>query len=732
MVSEAAVSQQEVEFRRRWYRAHVRRLESDLESGRFEDWLPTFRASASEALEIRDRLASTGDLSRFRAEQQTWAFKPNVVGFKGFEGAMLINSLAKHTDDRASLTHLLIGGLTPPNDRESAARKMDALVDHINRIKVGANPNPSSVAFMLPYFWALKQPQEWPVFWRSSRQFLEVSTGTKFLGSPTERYLEFIDLVAEVDGDCERFTRVTSWWEKGGSRRSAFLDPVLVDRCEFGRDPESVLKDELESNARVLVATSKHFAHLLVKAVSEAMGHELKARKPALNWKRGRPRSDLWADWRPEGLRDLGLRLWINYRGVAIGVVPGWIRKGWYEEAADVVRSTQVDGFRMMATRNSPYGDDVGFMGYAGSFIYGRWYEPDRLADLDLREEVVGVAQAAKPVLNALINQAREEGPRSPAGPMDPEDPPADDPIEEAAEILLIDRRFLDDIEELLEDKGQVILYGPPGTGKTYLAQRIAEALAPAAADRTLVQFHPSTSYEDFFEGYRPGEGPDGQIVYRLTPGPLARMAERAAQRPQRRQVMVIDEINRANLPRALGELLFLFEYRDKAISTLYRPDGEFKLPKSLWFIGTMNTADRSIALVDAALRRRFHFVPFFPDRGPTEGLLERWLKENDQPSWVGELVAMVNDELIEALGADLQLGASHFMKKGYGREPSADDSVLRTIWRFNIEPFIEDQFFGNQDQINRFRLRPVLARYRSSLGLDDLGEAGDESDEQP
>ena len=194
------------------------------------------------------------------------------------------------------------------------------------------------------------------------------------------------------------------------------------------------------------------------------------------------------------------------------------------------------------------------------------------------------------------------------------------------------------------------------------------------------MQFHPSTSYEDFFEGYRPEEGPNGQIVYRLTPGPLARMAELAVQHPQRRKVMVIDEINRANLPKALGELLFLLEYRDESISTLYRPDGEFELPKSLWFIGTMNTADRSIALVDAALRRRFHFVPFFPDRGATEGLLDRWLEREDQPSWVGDLVGKVNDELTEALGADLQLGASHFMKKGYGTEPSADDSVLGRI----------------------------------------------------
>jgi 5-methylcytosine-specific restriction enzyme B len=90
---------------------------------------------------------------------------------------------------------------------------------------------------------------------------------------------------------------------------------------------------------------------------------------------------------------------------------------------------------------------------------------------------------------------------------------------------------------------------------------------------------------------------------------------------------MVIDELNRANLPRVFGELLFLLEYRNESVRTLYRPEDAFELPSNLWFIGTMNTADRSIALVDAALRRRFHFIPFFPNHGPMEGLLERWLE---------------------------------------------------------------------------------------------------------
>ena len=285
--------------------------------------------------------------------------------------------------------------------------------------------------------------------------------------------------------------------------------------------------------------------------------------------------------------------------------------------------------------------------------------------------------------------------------------------LHQLAEELLVVVRFLQDIVSLLEDKGQVILYGPPGTGKTYLARELANALAPDEMCRALVQFHPSTSYEDFFEGYRPaGTDDGGGVRYKLTPGPLKRMAKRASKARDEQHVMIIDEINRGNLPRVLGELLFLLEYRDESVQTLYRPKKPFSLPDNLWFIGTMNTADRSIALVDAALRRRFHFVPFFPDREPMAGLLERWLRREGEPDWVGELVDGVNGELkAELEGSHLLLGPSHFMKE-YGSSPDEQRERLRRIWEYNIEPFIEDQFFGDPDRIEHFRFNAVMRRH--------------------
>ena len=289
---------------------------------------------------------------------------------------------------------------------------------------------------------------------------------------------------------------------------------------------------------------------------------------------------------------------------------------------------------------------------------------------------------------------------------------PTADPLDELAEELLVDRTFVDDVVALLEDKKQVVFYGPPGTGKTYFARKLAEVLVPDVSRRPIVQFHPSTSYEDFFEGYRPEVDANGVMTYRLQKGPLADLATRAASSPGRRHLMIIDEINRANLPKVLGELLYLFEYRDTRVRTLYRPDDPFELPKDVWFIGTMNTADRSIALVDAALRRRFHFVPFFPNHGPMSGLLGRWLERESEPAWVGELVEQVNAELeLELGGPHLQLGPSHFMKHGL------DQSAVRRIWTYNIEPFIEDQFFGDAARIEHFRFDAVWKRYTDLAG---------------
>ena len=209
MAKESTVHPREVEFRRRWYQAHVRRAHADLETGHFIGWKERdFHSSAPEALAIRDRLVATGDLDAFRGDLQAWSVKPTTSGFQGLSGTGFVHLLVKRTDDREELARLLADGLTAPRDRASALRKLDALAEHIARIKVGAHPAPARAAFLLSYFWSLESSGQWPVYWPNGYQFLEFSTGYRIPDSPSERYLSYVDLVREIDDSYDRLRRL--------------------------------------------------------------------------------------------------------------------------------------------------------------------------------------------------------------------------------------------------------------------------------------------------------------------------------------------------------------------------------------------------------------------------------------------------------------------------------------------------------------------------------------------
>jgi 5-methylcytosine-specific restriction enzyme B len=273
--------------------------------------------------------------------------------------------------------------------------------------------------------------------------------------------------------------------------------------------------------------------------------------------------------------------------------------------------------------------------------------------------------------------------------------------LESLADSVLIEKSFLEDVIWLLREKGQVIFYGPPGTGKTFVARALAKYLAAELSRREIVQFHPSYSYEDFVQGYRPVRREDGSLAYDLKHGPLMRLAHAAMDTPGRDHVLLIDEINRGNLPKILGELLYLLEYRGDDVALMYGEDGErFSLPENLYIIGTMNTADRSIALVDAALRRRFHFVRFFPEEYPLETLLSRWLERN-RPEMieVARIVDRLNSRLRDRIGPHLQVGPSYFMRE------DLSELVLENVWAHDIMPFLEDQLFGHEEELANYTL---------------------------
>jgi len=285
--------------------------------------------------------------------------------------------------------------------------------------------------------------------------------------------------------------------------------------------------------------------------------------------------------------------------------------------------------------------------------------------------------------------------------------------LEKLATELYLDQQFLPMIQRLLEEKKQVIFYGPPGTGKTYVAQKLAEVLSSSADCVRIVQFHPSYSYEDFVEGYRPTIT-DGVSGFRLVDGPLKRIAQTARDHPKNQYILIIDEINRGNLAKIFGELYFLLEYRRQPVQLQYS-EAEFTLPDNLWIIGTMNTADRSIALIDAALRRRFYFVEFFPDRRPIEGLLRRWIEDKEPDlSWVAGIVDLTNKELGQR---HLAIGPSHFMKEGL------TEDWVDLIWTHAVLPYIEEHFFGDPDRVRNFTLSQIRKRLEKKSPESDMGD---------
>lgn len=251
---------------------------------------------------------------------------------------------------------------------------------------------------------------------------------------------------------------------------------------------------------------------------------------------------------------------------------------------------------------------------------------------------------------------------------------------------------FLQSIARRLEEKKQIIFYGPPGTGKTFVANAFADWFQGVTGLRDQIQFHPSYSYEDFIEGFRPSADSE-KSGFSLKPGIFKQFCERAASAPGK-HVFVIDELNRGNLAHVFGELLYALEYRGKNVGLPYS-GRKFAVPPNVYVIGTMNSADRSIAIIDFAIRRRFDFFEFSPD----EFVLKRYLESIDCKSDVAKVISSfkkLNELIHERRGKQYEIGHSFWMKK------HITDQVLRDIWEFNIRPLLEEYFFDEPAMVQR------------------------------
>ncbi len=249
-----------------------------------------------------------------------------------------------------------------------------------------------------------------------------------------------------------------------------------------------------------------------------------------------------------------------------------------------------------------------------------------------------------------------------------------------------------------IERKGQAILYGPPGTGKTFVAERLAEHLVGGGDGFwDVVQFHPAYTYEDFIQGLRPEARPDGGLDYVLVPGRFLEFCEKA-RACQDTCVLIVDEINRANLAAVFGELMYLLEYRDREIHLA--GGATFRVPANVRLIGTMNTADRSVALVDHALRRRFAFLALYPNYD----LLRRFHEKTGFPAaGLIDTLQRLNRQIGDPHYA---VGITFFLRWNLAEQ-------VEDIWRMEVEPYLEEYFFDQPEKVAAFRWEAVQARVR-------------------
>lgn len=257
-----------------------------------------------------------------------------------------------------------------------------------------------------------------------------------------------------------------------------------------------------------------------------------------------------------------------------------------------------------------------------------------------------------------------------------------------------------DKLVALLKHKKNIILQGAPGVGKTFTAKRLAYSLIGAEDDSRIemVQFHQNYSYEDFVMGYRPTE-----TGFELRNGVFYDFCEKARCDIENDYYFIIDEINRGNLSAVFGELLMLVEsdYRDKPVRLVYKKDKLFSVPHNVYIIGMMNTADRSIAMIDYALRRRFSFFTMKP--GFESNGFMVWQNEvrNDVFDTLIEKIKKLNADIAadDSLGEGFCIGHSYFVYDEKNIPANGVEAWLRNVVYYDICPMLDEYWFDDKQK---------------------------------
>lgn len=608
------------------------------------EWTESREAALPELCSIFERfLRDQLTASQFRSEMDLFTRRTRYGGFQGTSGQMFFNMLVKAAEG-SELESALRAALPAPADEAECRAKFDAFFSFVDDARrrareQGVSEPPHGYApFFLSFFWEAQNREEWPTYYPASRKALAEHRLFVEQGPLVERYLSFRNEILALGRALE-----TDPWSV-----EALLWQLEQEGSQVAARPDSRTADAERELPRAWLMRGNNIEG------ANFVPHFLAGGFIAVGWnvptplKAGMTRAEIVAaltDAFPDESAGT-IRAWagIDFRFVNL-VQPG-----------DLVLTPDGDDLYVGRVTRDPEQTT-----YAGRTIVRRaisWLNRDAPAS---RTRVKTEFPSLYPKLRTqlpLTDLKEDAATVAALAGIVPSPPPAPpEPAIPAATLALAERLFLPlswlrEVVEVLNEKRQLVFYGPPGTGKTYVAQALGEHVEEAGGEYELVQFHPSYSYEDFFEGFRPRQGgAEGGLSFELTPGPLRRIAEEARANPGRPYLLIVDEINRGNVAKVFGELYFLLEYRNRSIALQYSPEARFSLPENLYVIGTMNTADRSIALVDSALRRRFYFIPFSPAQEPFRDVLAKWLAKHELDPEPASLLAALNEALVAEPG---------------------------------------------------------------------------------